>query len=391
MAHKMAIHAENYKKGSVGALEHHNLRENEKYSNKDIDFERTKDNVILRQPEISQYQDTKNIIEHRAVNQVRSTSIWQTEFIISSDQKFFKELTKEEKDRFFLEAYNYLSNEFGADNITCAAVHYDETTPHMHFDFVPMTEQNKLSRKEVMTRERLTKIQDELPKYLSEKGYNIERGRKMADLEKKDRPTHMSTQEYKKALNEEITTVQGHKKHLAGQVEKYNARIDKIEKVVPALQKKEQQAIEKLSRIRKKEVSAEHLAKSIQELPRGEKNRFGKITLQEDDYNKLINTAKQAIFLEPEYKEAVKNYKKLSEEHKKLKSQVPTMQERVEVAQIRADYKNMENKVDYLAEQNSRMKSVLQKLIEMNLPAPAKELITNLMNSFKKIVQKEKA
>lgn len=382
MAHKMAIHAENYKKGSVGALEHHNLRENESYSNKDIDPERTKYNVVLKQPAASQYQDTKNIID-KAVNQVRSTSIWQSEFIVSSDKEFFSNLSQEEQNRFFAEAYSYLSNEFGAQNVTCAVVHYDETTPHMHFDFVPMTEDSRLSRKEVMTRERLLKIQDGLPKYLKEKGFDIERGRKMAELAPKDRPKHMEPKEYKKALEGQIRALERQEKRI-------RAKEGELNKAEKELDSREQKINAKISSIKKKELAAERIEQSIMQLPKGERTISGKIALQEDDYKNLVNTAKKGIILEPEYKKVVKNNQDLIKSYEKLKTQVPTMEERLNISKLKADYRNLEKNNGYLTEQNNMFRGIFNKLLDMPIPASAKKLIHSCLEQANKTVQKER-
>lgn len=395
MAHKMVIHAGNYGKGSVGALEHHNLRENETYSNKDINPERTKDNVTLKAPVDSQYRDTKNIIEQRAVNQVRKTSIWQSEFIISSDKDFFADMPLQEQNRFFEEAYNYLSKEFGEQNVTCAVVHYDETTPHMHFDFVPMTETNKLSRKEVMTRERLIKIQDELPKYLQEKGFQVERGRKMVELAPEERPKHLEPGEYKKALEGEIRALERQKKQLAEKVAENEKKVKLLDKAEPALEKREKAANDKLTSIKRKELVADQLVRNLEELPKGVRTKSGHIALQEEEYKKLVSSAKQGIVKVPELKEQLKTsneqFKTLADSYQELKSKVPTVKERMEVAQIKANYKNMENRVERLTKQNERMKDVLEKIKDMKLPEPAKKLVENTLDAFKRFLQKEQS
>lgn len=379
----MVIHAGNYGKGSVGALEHHNLRENETYSNKDINPERTKDNVTLKAPVDSQYRDTKNIIEKRAVNQVRKTSIWQSEFIISSDKDFFADMPLQEQNRFFEEAYKYLSKEFGEQNVTCAVVHYDETTPHMHFDFVPMTETNKLSRKEVMTRERLIKIQDELPKYLQEKGFEVERGRKMVELAPEERPKHLEPGEYKKALQGEIRTLERQKKQLAEKVEEHEKKMKLLDKTLPILEKKEKAVDDKLISIKKKEFVAGQLVSSLEELPKGVRTKSGHIALQEADYKKLVSVAKQGIINKEQLKMSNEKFQTLAESYQDLKSRVPTVKERMEVERIKADYKKMKNQVDYL-------KDVLEKLKDMKLPEAAQKLIGNALNTFKRSRSKEK-
>lgn len=386
MAHKMAIHAENFGKGSVGALEHHNLRENENYSNQDIDPARTKDNVVLKAPEDSQYRDTKNIIETRAVNQVRKNSIWQSEFIVSSDKEFFKELPLAEQNRFFTEAYKYLSKEFGEQNVTCAVVHYDETTPHMHFDFVPMTETDKLSRKEVMTRDRLLKIQDQLPKYLHEKGFDIERGRKMVELAPKDRPKHLEPGEYKKALNDEIRALEGQKKQLTSQMAIHKKRVEQLNKAVPELEKAEKALNDKIEKIRQKES----LVKSVEDLPKGIRTKSGHIALHETDYKKLVNSARQGLISKEQLKRSDRQFQELADSYQELKNKIPTVHERMETAKIKADYQNMESKVKRLTKQNELMKDALEKIKGMDLPSPARKLIDNTLETFKKFLQKEK-
>lgn len=386
MAHKMVIHAGNYGKGSVGALEHHNLRENETYSNKDINPERTKDNVTLKTPVDSQYRDTKRIIEQRAVNQVRKNSIWQSEFIISSDKEFFSDLPLQEQNRFFEEAYKYLSKEFGEQNVTCVVVHYDETTPHMHFDFVPMTEENKLSRKEVMTRDRLIKIQDELPKYLHEKGYEVVRGRKMVELAPEERPKHLEPGEYKKALQGEIRALERQKKEISDQVKAYNQKVEKLKKAEPALEELDKRVSDKLTSVKRKEIVADQIVKNLEDLPKGVKTKSGHIALQEEEYKKLTNTAKHAIIKISEYQLKLKESDEKCDE---LKQKIPTVKERLEIGQIKADYKNMENRVERLERQNERMKDVLEKLKGMDLPDTARKLVENALDTFKRFLQKE--
>lgn len=360
-AHKMAIHAENYKKGSVGALEHHNLRENGSYSNKDIDPGRTKDNIILRQPGHTQYQDTKQIIEQRAVNQVRSTSIWQSEFIVSSDKEFFQGLPKAEQDRFFREAYDFLCGEFGEENVTCAVVHYDETTPHMHFDFVPMTPDNKLSRKEVMTRERLLSIQDRLPKYMQQQGFDIQRGQKMAQMEPKDRPRHIEPAEYKKSLNERVRALERHEKHL-----------DTVE--ARQMERRNRLAADKKQLDSKAAVLNESL-QGMRELPQAEKSFTGKMQLPEQEYQQLYAAAQygmasrqQRAELQKENRQLKQAYSTLQKENKDLKRLIPSVQEKLAMNKEMAS-------IDHLRRENTFLKNILGEISRLPLPDQARQLI----------------
>lgn len=79
---------------------------------------------------------------------------------------------KEQVERTFFErVYRFMADRYGEQNIISAYVHRDETTPHMHFAFVPVTEDKKrggekLSAKEVVTRKDLQTFHTDLERHL---------------------------------------------------------------------------------------------------------------------------------------------------------------------------------------------------------------------------------
>ena len=79
---------------------------------------------------------------------------------------------KEQVERIFFErVYRFMADRYGEQNIISAYVHRDETTPHMHFAFVPVTEDKKrggekLSAKEVVTRKDLQTFHTDLERHL---------------------------------------------------------------------------------------------------------------------------------------------------------------------------------------------------------------------------------
>jgi len=50
-----------------------------------------------------------------------------------------KDLPPEKSKEFFEQSYAFLAKRYGEENVVSAYVHNDETTPHMHFAFVPIT------------------------------------------------------------------------------------------------------------------------------------------------------------------------------------------------------------------------------------------------------------
>lgn len=58
---------------------------------------------------------------------------------------------------FFERTYKFMADRYGEQNIISAYVHKDESTPHMHFAFVPVTEDKKRGGEKVSAKEVLTK------------------------------------------------------------------------------------------------------------------------------------------------------------------------------------------------------------------------------------------
>ena len=61
--------------------------------------------------------------------------------------------------------------------VKLAAIHLDETTVHAHIDTVPLTQDGRLSRKEVYTRAALNGIHTDLAAHLAARGWDIQRAK----------------------------------------------------------------------------------------------------------------------------------------------------------------------------------------------------------------------
>lgn len=64
-------------------------------------------------------------------------------------------LSPGEQERFFEESYKFLCEKYGEKNVVSAYVHLDETTPHMHFAFVPVVVDKKKGHEKVSAKEAL--------------------------------------------------------------------------------------------------------------------------------------------------------------------------------------------------------------------------------------------
>ena len=81
-------------------------------------------------------------------------------------------LTPEELPLFFSECYKFLNDRYGKENVITAPVHMDETSPHIHYAFVPVVTDKKkgipkLSAKECITRKDLNTFHPDLTKHMT--------------------------------------------------------------------------------------------------------------------------------------------------------------------------------------------------------------------------------
>lgn len=186
---------EKMKAGNLGGIQRHNQRETDNHSNKEIDVERSYLNYdLVNQESINYRERIHEIIGEQRVSKraVRKDAVLVDEWIITSDKTFFETADSRE---FFEDSLAYFSDRCGSQNIAYATVHLDETTPHMHLGIVPMYN-NRLSSKQMFTREALKEIQDELPTYLQQRGHAIERGIKGSEQK------HLTVAEYKENQRE---------------------------------------------------------------------------------------------------------------------------------------------------------------------------------------------
>ena len=193
----MVARMQKMKAVNLGGAYRHNERIFENHSNKDIDTSRSYLNYELteRDRELSYKSQIEDYINENKVSEraIRKDAVLCDEWIITSDKAFFEKLDQEKTRDFFETAKNYFAENYGEENIAYASVHLDESTPHMHMGVVPF-ENGKLSSKAMFDREELKKIQDELPKYMNEHGFDLQRGELNSEAK------HKTVAEFKKDL-----------------------------------------------------------------------------------------------------------------------------------------------------------------------------------------------
>lgn len=165
-------HVEKYKASALGHMLAHYNRSTP--ANKAIDRSRTEQNYNLA-PERG---DLLKFINARLVDgvkvQQRADVIKLCDWVVTMP----KDLPAEKEQAFFTNTYDFLVNKYGEKNVVSAYVHKDESTPHMHFAWLPIVKekknkkrlgQEKLSAKECITRSDLQKFHQQLQDYLEQK------------------------------------------------------------------------------------------------------------------------------------------------------------------------------------------------------------------------------
>ena len=187
-----------YKGPEIGHIESHNERTKEKYaSNPDIDTSRSHLNFHLVSPERKYRAEAEKQIAEAGCR-TRSDSVRVVEALITASPEFFKGKKKSEVKAYFTVALDFIQKHQSKDTIISAVVHMDEKTPHMHLCFVPLTEDKRLSAKEIVgNKKKLTWWQDEFWKHMVGKYPDLERGESASETGR----THIPPRLFKEAVH----------------------------------------------------------------------------------------------------------------------------------------------------------------------------------------------
>ena len=166
-----------YKGPEIGHIESHNERTKEKYaSNPDVDTSRSHLNFHLVTPRRKYRTEAEKQIAEAGCR-TRSDSVRVVEALVTASPEFFKGKKKSEVKAYFQEALAFIEKYQAKDTIISAVVHMDEKTPHMHLCFVPLTEDGRLSAKEIVgNKKKLTQWQDRFWEHMVKKYPDLERG-----------------------------------------------------------------------------------------------------------------------------------------------------------------------------------------------------------------------
>lgn len=365
----LVCHIQKFKISDIKGMQIHNQRESENSKNKDIDRSRSHLNYDLHnRKDINYYKRVREVIEsqYKGNRAIRKDAVTMVGILITSDSNFFKDKDIAIQKNFFELAYQKLKEMYGEQNIISAVVHMDEKTPHMHFNVVPMKE-GKLSAKTIFDRNGLRNLQEELPKYLQNNGFDVKRG------EKNSKAKHKDTYEYKE---EQIKN-------------KYNSLLEELKNEKKKEKIKLERQIEKINDMEKKLNDGLSSVRKLNQIEPKKSILTKKVTLTEEGFNILRNSAQQGAI-------SVRDYLLLEKENKKLQEEVKNLEEdnkqylnkNDEYLRIIRDCRNVLKKQKKDIEKKDKDIEILIKAIN-KLDIPVKELQEKINEVIKEERTKE--
>ena len=128
----------------------------------------------LSMPEAIAVRIKEGYTSNRAI---RADTVRYVDMIMSGSHEQMKELEKNGQITEWAKQSQKLAEDmFGKENIVRFTLHMDERTPHIHCVFVPITEDGRLSAKEILSRKNLSLVQDRYGEMM--KPFGFERGEK---------------------------------------------------------------------------------------------------------------------------------------------------------------------------------------------------------------------
>ena len=301
-------HLKKNTRGAVPGLAVHFERKTDHHTNKEIDVSKSYLNQDLMtdgSDMISRFNNRLNDVYCMKRDDVKALATW----IVTLPEEL-SEAPYEQQSAFFEATKQFLDDRYGKENAVAAVVHYDETTPHLHYAFVPVVfdakkERYKVSAKEVLTRHDLQTFHDELDQNLKAALPFYEKG----ILNHKTLPFE-NVAEIKK-YNDQFKAL---KEELANVEENISAK--------KALLKVTNQAL----------TGVDLAEKQIDDFKQAlSKNLFGKTVLKPDDLDR--------------FKSVLANTKKatLQSQHDAADSNQGLLKTKAELAEVQADYQQLKD------------------------------------------------
>ena len=325
MANNFSLHIQKFHKNDLKGLERHNSREFSKSKNEDIKEDKTIDNYDLRRigEEINYSKDVSKRLEEgyfyvpknmSKPKEIKDDQVHIVGIIVSANYEFFQGMPLEKEKEFFEKTLEKIEEKFGKENIISAKVHKDEKTPHLNIDLVPLTQEGKLSAKELFNKESLRSLQD-IAIDLKKEGFDIERGKSTEEKKK-----HIDTHVWKE-INKihEVALIENIAFDKQKEVEPLKEKLTEFEKTKEEFSKVEKPMID-LYNFKEQESQYENF-KEFSGIGVFKKPT-GNVIVSEGHIKELRTLAQQGILLRDENKKLEKTNNFLERRNEELNKQI---------------------------------------------------------------------
>ncbi|MFA9371001.1 MAG: MobV family relaxase [Labilibaculum antarcticum] len=184
-------HMDKYKGSDLGGLGNHIDRIK---ISKNVDSERVKNNLELVEAKGS----LKKMVADRIRNgylgkrKLRDNAVHCCGFILSGSPELMNNLSKKEILNWAAKNHEFFSDRYGIENIVRCSLHLDEETPHLHLHLVPLTEDGRLSAKDIFNKIEMKQLQSTYAEAMRE--FGLKRGVSSPDRK------HITTKQFYKYL-----------------------------------------------------------------------------------------------------------------------------------------------------------------------------------------------
>lgn len=318
-----------YTSSDVSKAERHNERKNETYENMNVIAERIPYNVHFKEPTAPTYMEQLKQMEQDgkvSLRGLRKDATLFNEIVIDVNTMYFERNGGYEyAKQFYEEAFHFIEEKFGADNVISAVMHADEINLaatedlgkevyhyHLHAMVLPVVEKEILWSKRCKDPELRGTVKEVVNQISHSKKWKSdiplvdEKGNPL--LRKNGKPmfrasysilqdelfNHMTEKGFKGFQRGEYGSTAEHLTSLQYQIKQDTQRLDKLQQ-----------------RIQKEQVkykSSHQIFKTYNEIDSmGQKTFTGKMAISKEDYKELTTLAKEGITSRAEIKKLEEN------------------------------------------------------------------------------------
>lgn len=175
----------------IGRVGRHNFRIGK--LGKGVDETRSHLNVYVGAQSVKELHAAVKAAIATATRKPRPDASKMIEFYCGASPEFFEGKTYDESKAYLDDCYDWACETFGPENIVGAQFHFDEKTPHLHLEAVPMadtikktkhteTKQRTLNAAHWMDgKKKMEDLQTSFAKFVQARGHKLERGESKAE------------------------------------------------------------------------------------------------------------------------------------------------------------------------------------------------------------------